>query len=608
MAPSRLISVLLVALAWSIGARTGALAAQGGAASAAAANATAGGDSYTFAHGQVLVRFSQSAEKRRRLLATQPPAALAGLSLVQYVGRHHQKVPPLPGAGAAAVAAAVAASPPDATILFAITDGSTVQQKVAQLNALPEVELAEPNFARRVERPGGAAATAAATSVSSQAAAGGSAFTFLPNDPDFLSSEGWHLRQVAAPLAWATSKGGHNIKVCIIDTGLNRYHEEFTDGRVVKGWSRACPTCDNPNPGNHTPIIKPDPGTAAYFDFSDTSGHGTHVAGIIGAATNNSRGVAGTSWRVSLYICAVESPNGDFYTSSLLDCYSLCQAEGARIVSNSYFSDCEGNPPCYSQLEFDAIQELNRTGVLFVVAAGNANPGQDQDALLPGQRSYPAGYPLPNILSVAATTKDDALAGFSNYGATLVHLAAPGAEVYSSSSATNSSYQYMSGTSMASPVVSGAAALLFALKPTATVEEVRQALLASVDVLPSLSGLVSTGGRLNVARAVAHLLADGRPLNRLRYGFKEERDASASLLSPMANCSVTADASWQACKARQVVGGAWDWWAGRWCSPWCCWRAGGPWQDRGASPATGNEGWGRCGGGGGGVGACGWVV
>lgn len=274
--------------AWSIGARTGALAAQGGAASAAAANATAGGDSYTFAHGQVLVRFSQSAEKRRRLLATQPPAALAGLSLVQYVGRHHQKVPPLPGAGAAAVAAAVAASPPDATILFAITDGSTVQQKVAQLNALPgegcragvavdrrchlrcappvrkrhwaaatsatavdwrgaplfrerhwaaacpmasptsthmcanplpnagppllaEVELAEPNFARRVERPGGAAATAAATSVSSQAAAGGSAFTFLPNDPDFLSSEGWHLRQVAAPLAWATSKGGHNV-------------------------------------------------------------------------------------------------------------------------------------------------------------------------------------------------------------------------------------------------------------------------------------------------------------------------------------------------------------------------------------------------------------
>ncbi|KAL4431338.1 hypothetical protein ABPG75_006594 [Micractinium tetrahymenae] len=596
MAPLRLVRLCLLSLlALSLAARGGAAASLGGAASAAAAGTTSGAaaeDGHTFAAGQVLVRFSQSAAARRRLLAAQPPAALAGLSLQQYVGRHHAKKPPLPaGAGAAAVAAAVAASPADAVLLFAITDGTSVQHKVAQLSALQEVELAEPNFARKIDRPAAAAAAAgaasfdlsvvdqpcqpggassrtccsgsdatAAAALATQAAAGSSSFSFLPDDPNFLNGNGWHLHQVAAPLAWATSKGSSAVKVCIIDTGLNKYHEEFTDGRVIKGWSRACPTCSNPLPGNHTPIIKPEAGTDAYFDFSDTSGHGTHVAGIIGAAANNSKGVAGTSWQVSLYICAVESPNGDFYTSSLLDCFALCKAEGARIVSNSYFSDCEGAPPCYSQLEYDAIQQLGESGALFVVAAGNAFPGQDQDALTEDQRSYPAGYQLPNVVSVAATTSADALAGFSNYGATLVHLAAPGVNVYSSFSATNSSYGLASGTSMACPLVSGAAALLFAAKPQATAMEVRQALLASVDVLPSLSGLVATGGRLNAARALAHLLAEGHPLNQLQYGFAEELGATASLLAPTANCSVTADASWQDCKAR-CLAAEWCWYA-----------------------------------------------
>lgn len=125
----------------SIDARNGARAAQDGAASVAAAGVSSSsrpGNSRTFANSQVLVRFSQSASKRRRLLAAQPAAALAGLSFQQYVGRHHRKRPPAPaGGGAGAVSAAVAASPGDAVFLFAITDGSTVQQKVAQLNALP---------------------------------------------------------------------------------------------------------------------------------------------------------------------------------------------------------------------------------------------------------------------------------------------------------------------------------------------------------------------------------------------------------------------------------------------------------------------------------------
>ncbi|PSC74673.1 alkaline phosphatase isoform A [Micractinium conductrix] len=521
----------------------------------------------THAAGQLLVRL-RARSPARRLLALQNP--LPGVAVQGYVGEHHGT--PLPAAAAAttATAAALSAAPDGAVLQLRITDGSSVAEKAAQLRRHPDVELAEPNFARRPDRPAAAAAASGATgapralleaaAASSAAAAAG--FTVFPNDPSFFDiDKGWHLRRVGAPLAWATTTGSRDVKVCVIDTGLRRDHQEFTDGRVAKGWNRSCPTCFGGNGTAPHNVTKPEPGTPGYDDFADMAGHGTHVAGIIAAATNNSVGVAGVAWDASLFICQATSPNGLLYTSSLLDCYALCQQEKARIVSNSYYSDCAGAPPCYSQLEYDAIEALGEgpDAALFVVSAGNQ--ADDTDALPVGSRSYPASYSLPNILSVASTADDDedSLSYFSNYGRTTVHLAAPGSDVWSTANTGTAGYTYKSGTSMACPVVSGAAALLWAAVPNATMAQVRQALLDSVDTAAALSDAVISGGRLNAARALQVLIGLPEYAAGWYSDLAVEQGLTATfVVPPAASCAALSEDTWQGCRDRCLERG-WCW-------------------------------------------------
>src|SRR5262249_433668 len=148
-----------------------------------------------------------------------------------------------------------------------------------------------------------------------------------------------------------------------------------------------------------------------------------------------------------------------------------------------------------SQAMYDAIQAANQAGIVFVAAAGNAGANTD---VFP---AYPASYDLPNIISVAATDASDNLAGFSNYGPTTVDLAAPGVDILST--APNDGYQTLSGTSMATPHGSGAAALVFGRYPSIDGPSVKALLLAKVDPLPSLAGRILTGGRLNAFLPIA---------------------------------------------------------------------------------------------------------
>ncbi|KAL4428330.1 hypothetical protein ABPG75_002419 [Micractinium tetrahymenae] len=409
--------------------------------------------------GRVLVQFRlQAAQLVAAAAATAgfAPAQLPGLSLQHWVGG----APAQAGTGTSGAVSGAAAAPPStpsgAIGVFAITDGSSLQQKVAQLSRHPAMEVAEPELIRYALAE--------------------------PNDPLFHAHSGqWHLHQVAAPAAWEITTGHKQVKVCVIDTGANAFHQDLRSN-VVEVWNR--------DPGEWGP--QPTRGTAAYRNVTDEDGHGTSCTGVIVAAGNNGVGITGVAWNASLHICKASS-SGAFWTGALLDCYSLCMQAGVHVVSASFGSEGQ------SILEKRAIQALGAAGALVV--SGSGNNGLEQEF-------FPAAYPLPNILAVGASDALDRLAPFSNFGS-YVHLAAPGVGILSTAADANDAYSARSGTSKSCPIVAGAAALLFAAKPCATVSEVKKAIIGSVDKVPALKGKVSSGGRLNVARALATLL--GRP-------------------------------------------------------------------------------------------------
>jgi len=353
------------------------------------------------------------------------------------------------------------------------------------LRSDPDVEYAEPNWVIRA--------------------------SVLPNDPSLgalwglfntgansYGGAGLAGADIDAPAAWNITTGARNAVVGVIDTGINYSHPDL----AANVWSA---------PSAFTVTIAGQPitcaaGTHGFNAITRTcdpmddaaTPHGTHVAGTIGAVGNNGVGVAGVNWVASMMGLKFLDANGSGYTSNAVYAIEFAiQAKAAfaasaganvRVLSNSWGGGG------YSQTLADEIAAANTAGMLFVVAAGNSRANNDVSP------SYPASYPVANIISAAATDNRDALASFSNYGATSVHLAAPGVSVWSTGAASN--YLGLSGTSMATPHVSGAAALLLAVCPSATTAQLRSYLLSSVDLVPALSTVTSTGGRLNVARAL----------------------------------------------------------------------------------------------------------
>ena len=219
----------------------------------------------------------------------------------------------------------------------------------------------------------------------------------------------------------------------------------------------------------------------------DEDGHGTHVAGIIGAAGNNGVGVAGINWNTSLMALKfIGQGGGDI--EGVMECVDYILSEKARGVPIRVVNASYGGPE-YSEFEKEAYEALEDAGILLIASAGNSSSDLGESS------NYPACYNLPNIISVAATTKDDELAYFSNYGQQ-VHLAAPGSRILSTY--LDDHYELMSGTSMAAPQVTGAVALIYAFMSTADALEAKERVLRGADELESLKGMVLTNGRLNV--------------------------------------------------------------------------------------------------------------
>jgi len=229
--------------------------------------------------------------------------------------------------------------------------------------------------------------------------------------------------------------------------------------------------------------------------------HGTHVSGTIAGVGNNSIGVAGVNWVGSILGAKFLNSSGSGTDSDAINAIeftvqakiALGAGANVRVLSNSWGGGA------FSQALLAEINRANTYNMLFVAAAGNNASNNDTTPF------YPANYAAPNVVSVAATDNKDQLASFSDYGATTVHLGAPGNNVYST--LANNNYGYLSGTSMATPHVSGAAALVLSVCPNLQTSALKSTILGNVDADQALSVKTATGGRLNVNKAVRNCSA-----------------------------------------------------------------------------------------------------
>jgi len=300
-----------------------------------------------------------------------------------------------------------------------------------------------------------------------------------PSLADPLEKELYGMALIGAKDAWKSNQGSRDVTVAVIDTGIDYNHEDLalnlfrsqgSDGQTNIGYDFAN-------------------GDALPFD---DAGHGSHTAGTVGGVGFNGVGVVGVSPKAKIMALKFLAGNGSGSTSDAISAIEYSVKNGARILSNSW--GMEG-PVVSRDALYDAIAEAGKKDVLFIAAAGNSSIDNDG-----GTRGYPASYELANIISVAATDSTDTLAEFSNYGKKTVHLAAPGVKILST--IPGGGYKAYSGTSMATPHVAGAAALLLSANPKLTALQVKKILLDSADKIEGLKEKTITGGRLNVAKAM----------------------------------------------------------------------------------------------------------
>ena len=293
--------------------------------------------------------------------------------------------------------------------------------------------------------------------------------------------------------AWDITTGDKNVKVAVIDTGVDYNHPDLKENiwvNEVELHGKA--GVDDDNNGCIDDIhgcnfVKKN------GDPMDDDGHGTHVAGTIGAVGDNNIGIAGVAWHVTLIPIKFIDDKDNGTTEDAIRSIDYAIEVGAQILSNSWGDEVG------SELLKQAIERAKQAGALFVVAAGNET--KDNDVKM----DYPSGYDIDNIISVAAVDNTGDLASFSNYGKKTVHIAAPGYNVYSTyrdPKQPNLDYESFAGTSMACPHVSGVAVLLLAQNPKLTYQQIRKTIFDSARPMPKLQGKVSTGGMLNAYEAL----------------------------------------------------------------------------------------------------------
>ncbi len=339
---------------------------------------------------------------------------------------------------------------------------------IAHLSVQQDVEFVEPNFIYR------ALDVAANTPNDSMFSQLWGMKNLGQNDSE--GAQGVSGADIKAPEAWALGTGSKNVVVAVIDTGVDYTHTDLKDNI----WSKP----GQANVHGHNAIDNSD-------NSMDDNNHGTHCSGTIGGMGNNGIGVAGVNWNVSIMGVKFLTKEGSGSLADAVKAIDWATANGAQILSNSWGGGG------FSQAMQDSIKRANDKGVLFIAAAGN--DGSNNDAT----PSYPASYPLDNVISVAASTNQDSAASFSNIGLKTVHLMAPGNNIVST--VPGNKYDSYSGTSMATPHVAGAAALLWAKEPSLTAAQVKERLMSSTDKIKSMRKKLLTSGRLNIFNLLANI-------------------------------------------------------------------------------------------------------
>jgi subtilisin family serine protease len=294
---------------------------------------------------------------------------------------------------------------------------------------------------------------------------------------------------IGATKAWAVTTGNKDIAVAVIDTGVDYTHPELKENIFVNSGEIADNGIDDDANGFIDDIHGWNFAGVSTNNPMDDNEHGTHVSGTIGAKGDGAGNkIAGVTWNTSILPVKFLTGSGSGTLADAVKAIQYATKMNVKIMSNSWGGGG------FSQAMYDAINEAKIKGILFVAAAGNDSANSDSSP------HYPAGYQIDNVMAVAATTNRDTLASFSTYGKRTVHIAAPGHKIYSS--IKGGGYNTFSGTSMATPHVSGAAALVWGANPSLTYAEIKERLMKSRDFIPALSRKVASSGRLNVYNAV----------------------------------------------------------------------------------------------------------
>ncbi len=349
--------------------------------------------------------------------------------------------------------------------------GVRVEQAIERMARNPNVTYAEPNYLLTLD--------------------------IIPNDPRL--DELWGMintgqtggtpdADIDADMAWGVSTGSSSVLVAVIDTGVDYNHPEL----AANIWTNPGEIPGNGVDDDGNGYVDDVHGYDFYNDDGDPMddhGHGTHCSGTIGAIGDNGIGVAGVNWTVKIMALKFIGAGGSGPTSAAAEAVDYAVMMGADLTSNSYGGGA------YLQTFYDAIQGAGVANQAFVAAAGNDGLNTDVTP------HYPSTYDLANIIAVAATDHNDARASFSNYGLTTVDLGAPGVDILST--LPGNSYGLGSGTSMATPHVSGVCALIRAVSPAIPVAQMKTVLLNATDPVASMQGRTVSGGRLNAFFAIA---------------------------------------------------------------------------------------------------------